>query len=345
MPSATTKITTHPFQTDDPRLRPIHEKVLAEQALVAEDVTALYLSKDILAIGWLANYVRERRHGQATLCAVDSLVVSRAATAAACGLCGRASAPVDIAAQVEQVGTEVDEFIVLNRDAEVAPLLGAVELLKTNWPHVRIAALTVEEIAGHTGSATWSAEKLCRSLREAGADALIGSGAEVFFPALRHRLWRHAGTAENRGEARRAALGAGLGVADYVVQRNGTPQQQADELLSFREHAAENFAALSFDPDATTTLSLPVTTGMQEMKQISIARLVLDDVAHIRAYGQMLGGKLLQIALRFGASWLDGTSLANAPRAEVEHELAREIQVAGREAKAVPSRKKAILIA
>src|SRR3974390_3184583 len=53
----------HPFQTDDPRLAPIHDKVMSQQRLSADDALALYRSGDILAIGWLANHVRERMHG------------------------------------------------------------------------------------------------------------------------------------------------------------------------------------------------------------------------------------------------------------------------------------------
>ena len=53
----------HPFQTDDPRLQPIHDKVMAHERLSADDALTLYRSGDILAIGWLANHVRERMHG------------------------------------------------------------------------------------------------------------------------------------------------------------------------------------------------------------------------------------------------------------------------------------------
>ena len=57
----------HPFQTDDPRLRPIHDKVMAQERLSADDALALYRSGDILAVGWLANHVRERMHGDTRL--------------------------------------------------------------------------------------------------------------------------------------------------------------------------------------------------------------------------------------------------------------------------------------
>jgi aminodeoxyfutalosine synthase len=344
MSSATQKKSTHPFQTDDPRLSVIHEKVVAQQLLDAVEVASLYASRDILAIGWLANLVRERMHGDATRYSVDSIVVSQAAQASGCALCGRPPQTVDVAAQVESTGGNVEELIVLNNAEKLDSLYRSIETLKKNVPQARIFALTVEEITTHR-----EPTNVCASLRQAGADGLIGAGAESFLPALRHRLWHHAGTAEKRAEVRQAALAAGLDVPRFMVQRSGNaagPQQQAEELLSFRGRPADSFAALSFDPDAGTSLNVSVTTGMQEMKQIAIARLALDNVKHIRAYWAMLGGKLLQIALRFGASDLDGTPLEIRENLdERKTELAPEIKVAGREPQEIPNNRKLVLLA
>jgi aminodeoxyfutalosine synthase len=57
---------THAFQTDDIRLRPIADKVVTGERLTPADALALFQSSDILAIGWMANHVRERMHGDVT---------------------------------------------------------------------------------------------------------------------------------------------------------------------------------------------------------------------------------------------------------------------------------------
>jgi aminodeoxyfutalosine synthase len=181
-------------------------------------------------------------------------------------------------------------------------------------------------------------------LRSAGADALLGEGSEVFLPAIRRAIWRSAASAGQRADFRKIARAAGLKTPLYVVQRENSAEEQAKELLTLRDAAAPGFAAVSFNPDATTSVSLAVTTGMQEMKQIAIARLALPNVAHIRAYWQMLGGKLIQIALRFGASELDGTELDAGVDAESRrHELAREISAAGREPQAIANVNKVVI--
>src|SRR6476620_3455850 len=77
----------HPFQTDDARLRPIHDKVMAKERLSHEDGLALYASGDILAIGWLANYVRERMHGDTAYFNVNRHINYTNVCVAACRLC------------------------------------------------------------------------------------------------------------------------------------------------------------------------------------------------------------------------------------------------------------------
>ena len=300
------KSTLHPFQTDDPQLRPVHEKVLAEQALEVAEITALYASKDILAIGWLANFVRERMHGNATRFAVNT---------------------------ISNEGDAGEVLVVANG---LDATLRVVERARKANPQATISAFTVEELA-----ALANPEEIAQQVRNAGADSLLGDGAEIFLPELRRRIWHHAPSFGKRSEARKAAIAAGLKTPFYIVQRGSSPAEQAQELLTFRERKAESFAAVSFDPDATTSATLNATTGMQEMKHIAIARLALPNMTHIRAYWQMLGGKLIQIALRFGASELDGTSLEGTIDPESRsRELAREISVAGREPKAIaPVRK------
>lgn len=78
---------THPFQTDDARLQPIADKVLAGQRLNAADALTLYASPDVLAVGWLANHVRERRHGNNTYFNVNRHINPTNVCVAACRLC------------------------------------------------------------------------------------------------------------------------------------------------------------------------------------------------------------------------------------------------------------------
>src|SRR5258706_13197870 len=77
----------HAFQTDDPRLQPIAAKILARERLTPEDALALYRSPDVLAVGWLANQVRERMHGNITYFNVNRHINPTNVCVAACRLC------------------------------------------------------------------------------------------------------------------------------------------------------------------------------------------------------------------------------------------------------------------
>ena len=82
-----TRKTQHPFQTDDPRLKTIASKVMAQERLSEDDALALYRSGDILAIGWLANYVRERLHGDIAYFNVNRHINPTNVCVASCRLC------------------------------------------------------------------------------------------------------------------------------------------------------------------------------------------------------------------------------------------------------------------
>ena len=77
----------HPFQTDDPRLVPIKDKVLAGVRLDEGDALVLYGTGDILAVGWLANWVRERKHGDKAYFNVNRHINPTNVCVAACRLC------------------------------------------------------------------------------------------------------------------------------------------------------------------------------------------------------------------------------------------------------------------
>src|ERR1700740_1242817 len=81
------------FQTTDSRLRPISEKVLAAERLSADDGLALYESHDLLAIGWLANHVREQKHGNICYFNVNRHINPTNVCVAHCKLCAFGRSP------------------------------------------------------------------------------------------------------------------------------------------------------------------------------------------------------------------------------------------------------------
>ena len=67
------------------------------------------------------------------------------------------------------------------------------------------------------------------------------------------------------------------------------------------------FIPLAFHPDNTALQHISKTTGFADIKNIAVARLMLDNIPHIKAYWIMMTPRIAQVALRFGADDIDGT--------------------------------------
>ena len=151
----------HPFQTDDPRLRPIAEKVAAGERLSGEEGLALYRSGDVLAVGWLANAVRERLHGDVTYFNVNRHINPTNVCVAACRLCafgrhkgadGAYTMALEQAWETAASGYSeaVTEFHIvggLHPDLPFEYFLDLVRGLKERFPQVHIKAFTMVEVA------------------------------------------------------------------------------------------------------------------------------------------------------------------------------------------------------
>ena len=351
---------SHAFQTDDARLKPIAEKVLAQQRLSPEDALTLYRSGDILAIGWLANHVRERMHGNVTYFNVNRHINPTNVCVAACRLCafgrkqgseGSYTMALEEAWQTAASGYSeaVTEFHIvggLHPDLPFEYFLDLIRGLKQRFPQVHLKAFTMVEIAYLARRAKLSIKDTLLKLQEAGVDSLPGGGAEIFIDRVRRVICDHKIDGDEWLSTARTAHQIGLkSNATMLYGHVENDEDRVDHLLKLRALQDETsgfqtFIPLAFHPDNTPLQHLPKTTGMSDIKQIAIGRLVLDNFAHIKAYWQMLTPKIAQISLRFGADDLDGTVIeekiyhdagATTPQGMTRQELTRLIREAGRE--------------
>src|SRR5947207_13187104 len=192
--------TPHQFQTDDPRLQPIHAKVLAGARLDEQDALALYRTGDILAVGWMANAVRERMHGDKTYFNVNRHINPTNVCVAACRLCafgrkkdtpGAYTMALDEAFETAASGYSeaVTEFHIvggLHPDLPFQYFLDLVSGLKERFPQVHLKAFTMVEVAYLSKRANLSIRQTLQRLKQAGVDSLPGGGAEIFADRVRH---------------------------------------------------------------------------------------------------------------------------------------------------------------
>jgi len=348
------------FQTDDARLGSIHEKVIARERLSPEDALALYRTGDILAMGWLANHVRERMHGNNTYFNVNRHINPTNVCVAACRLCafgrkkdspGAYTMALEEAWQTAASGYSeaVTEFHIvggLHPDLPFEYFLDLVRGLKERFPQVHIKAFTMVEVAYLAKRAKLSLRETLEQLKSAGVDSLPGGGAEIFADRIRHIICDHKIDGDQWLETARLAHQLGMrSNATMLYGHIESDEDRVDHLLKLRDLQDETsgfqtFIPLAFHPANTALQHLPTTTGLTDIRQIAVGRLVLDNFAHIKAYWQMLSPKIAQIALRFGADDLDGTVIeekiyhdagATTPQGLRRQELVRLIHEAGRE--------------
>ena len=312
---------------EDPRLRPILEKVEAGERLSYDDGVALYRTPDILALGYLANLVRERLHGSTTYFNVNRHINPTDVCVASCRLCAfgkRAKDPKAYTMSLDQVWhvagegwTEaVTEFHIvggLHPELTLDWYCQMLRGLKERFPQVHLKAFTMVEIGYLAQRTKISAREVLERLRDAGMDSLPGGGAEIFCDRVRRVICDHKITGEEWLETARTAHRLGLhSNCTMLYGHIETDEDRVDHLMKLRALQDETqgfvtFIPLAFHPDNTPLQHIPKTTGFLDIKNIAVARLMLDNIPHIKAYWIMMTPRIAQIALRFGADDIDGT--------------------------------------
>jgi len=349
----------HPFQTEDASLQAVAAKVLAGERLSFQDGVTLYRSPDILAVGWLANWVREKLHGDVAYFNVNRHINPTNVCVAACRLCAfgrKKDTPGAYTMALEEAWNSaatgyteaVTEFHIvggLHPDLPFDYFLDLVRGLKERFPQVHIKAFTMVEVSYLAKRAKLTLRETLQQMKDAGVDSMPGGGAEIFADRVRHIICDHKIDGGEWLETARIAHQLGLrSNATMLYGHVENDEDRVDHMLRLRTLQDETggfqtFIPLAFHPDNTALQHLPRTTGLTDIRQMAVGRLMLDNFAHIKSYWQMVTPKIAQISLRFGADDIDGTVVeekiyhdagANTPQGLRRADLIRLITEAGR---------------
>src|SRR5438045_4059447 len=214
----------HEFQSEDPRLLILQKKVEVGERLDAVDALALYRSADILAVGWLANQLRERMHGDRTYFNVNRHINPTNVCVAACRLCAfgrKKDAFGAYTMALEEVfetaasgySEAVTEFHIvggLHPDLPLQYFLDLISGLKSRFPQVHLKAFTMVEVAYLAKRAKLAIRETLQELKQAGVDSLPVGGAEIFADRVRHVICDHKIDGDQWLEAARTAHQIGL---------------------------------------------------------------------------------------------------------------------------------------
>ncbi len=312
---------------DDRRLLPIRDKVSAGQRLSEQDGLTLYRTPDILGVGWLANQVRERKHGNKTYFNVNRHINPTDVCVASCKLCAfgkKAKDPTAYTMSMEDVweragkgyAEAVTEFHIvggLHPELTLDWYCEVLRGLKQRYPEVHLKAFTMVEIGYFAQRTKLSITEVLHRLKDAGMDSMPGGGAEIFNERVRRIICDHKLSGDQWIDVARTAHKMGLhSNCTMLYGHIETPEDRLDHLLRLRglqdeTNGFQTFIPLAFHPDNTMLEHVGKTTGFNDIREIAVSRLMLDNIPHIKAYWVMMTPKVAQIALRFGANDLDGT--------------------------------------
>ncbi len=311
----------------DSRLELIQAKIDRQERLSFEDGLLLYRSPDLLGVGAMANQVRERLHGNVAWFNVNRHINPTDVCTAACRLCAFGKGVRDPEAStmsLEEVWhragqgwTEsITEFHIVGGLHPTLTLDWYCDMLrglKQRFPSVHLKCFTMVEIGYFAKRARLTVEEVLVRLREAGMDSMPGGGAEIFHDRVRRIICDHKLTGDEWIETARTAHRLGLhSNCTMLYGHIETESDRVDHLLRLRAlqddtQGFQTFIPLAFHPAKTALGHLPGTSGMEDIRNIAVARLMLDNIPHIKAYWIMMTPEIAQIALRFGADDIDGT--------------------------------------
>ncbi len=349
----------------DPFLEQIEQKVAARERLGREDGVRLFASHDLLGLGWLANRERERRHGNKTYYNVNRHINYSNICVNHCKFCAFARRPDEKEGQwqyslddifdkaVRDMPPGGDELHIvggLHPDLPFEYYLDMLRGLKERLPHVHLKAFTAVEIAHLAKISGLKVQRVIERLVEAGLGSLPGGGAEVLTKSSRDLICGDKITGRGWLNIHRTVHGLGLrSNCTMLYGHVETDEDRVDHMLLLRELQEETggfqvFIPLAFHPKHSHMREVPAPTGLTDLKVMAVARLMLDNIDHLKSYWIMLGIKTAQVAQSFGANDMDGTvveeTIYHMAGAETPQQLSvREIQRLIREAGRAPVRR------
>jgi aminodeoxyfutalosine synthase len=345
--------------SDPALLRRLEDKVRDGERLTFDEGVFLDEHADLFTLGRMANLVRERKNGNHAYYNTNIHLNPTNVCVYRCRFCAFRADLRDPKAYTftddmlrerilegrAQGATEIHVVGGLHHQQPFDWYVNVVRVLHETCPEIHIKAWTGVEINWFSYLTKKPFDWVLQQLIDAGLGSLPGGGAEIFHPEVRDQICEHKADGDNWLAIHRAAHELGLrSNATMLYGHVEQARHRVDHLLKLRALQDETggfqtFIPLAFHPENTKLDHLPKPTGLMDLRMIALSRVLLDNFDHIKAYWIMLGEKIAQTALRFGADDLDGTVVheliyhdagAKTPEGLTVSELHRLIREAGR---------------
>ncbi len=344
---------------DHSELAQFVDKVDRGQRLSEEDALQLFTTRDLNALGALADRANRRRNGLRASYIVNRYINYSNYCILSCQFCAfsrkRRDADgfelsieqmVEKARQALALGiTELHIVGGLHPSLPFSHYTGFLRALKTLDPRLQLKCFTAIEILHLAWLAKRSIRDTLVELKEAGLESLTGGGAEIFRKEVRQKIARGKESAEEYLDVHRTWHS--LRGRSTCTMLYGHLESHADRVhhlsllrgLQDETRGFTGFIPLPYQPENNGIPVQHPPTGAEQLRTLAVARLFLDNFDHVTAYWIGMGMKLAQIGLSYGADDLHGTIVeehifhmagAQSPQQQTEQALVRVIREAGR---------------
>jgi aminodeoxyfutalosine synthase len=318
-------------------LNKIEKKVLSGKRLTPDDALTLYESDDIFTIGRLAGHVCSTKNGDNAYFIENHHINPTNICVNRCKFCAfsrskgdKGAYEMDIKQIIKKLKTQVkngrrttndarrsfsEVHIVggLHPDWSFDYYLEMLSTIKSHFPSLHIKAFTAVEIDYFSKLSGLPLKNTLLALKEAGLETMPGGGAEILTGRVRNKICPE--KINGRRWLKVMETAHSTGIKSNATMLYGHVEKythRIDHMLKLRDlqdrtGGFQAFIPLAFHPMNTDIENAQYTSGIDDLKTIAISRLFLDNFSHIKAYWIMLGEKIAQLALMFGADDLDGT--------------------------------------
>lgn len=310
-------------------LTKIRNKVLSGKRLNEAEALNLFKGDDIFSLASLAAHIAEKKNGKKAYFVRNRHINPTNICVNRCRFCAFSKSKgqegayeMTVSEILKKLRTEKTKLRVpyselhivggLHPDWPFTYYLELVSAIKKNFPKLHIKAFTAVEIDYFSKISGLSIEETLKTLKRCGLGSMPGGGAEIFAPAIRNRLCPEKISGERWLEVMASAHKVGLRTnATMLYGHIESYEDRIDHLMKLRKlqdktGGFQAFIPLAYHPK-NTEIKGSYTSGLDDLKTIAISRLYLDNFDHIKAYWVMLGEKISQLALKFGADDIDGT--------------------------------------
>jgi aminodeoxyfutalosine synthase len=340
-------------------LRDIFDKVVAAERINEEDALRLFESKDLNAVGAIADFARQRRCGEQASYILNRYINYSNYCILSCQFCAFARKKRDADGfqfSVEEILEKAREALAigitelhivggLHPSLPFSYYTEMLQALRRLSPALHLKCFTAIEILHLAWLAKKPVKETLEELREAGLNSLTGGGAEIFNAGVRSQIAKGKETAAEYLDVHRTWHR--MGERSTCTMLYGHIESLSDRVDHLRELRAlqdetggfVGFIPLPFQPENNNIPVRHKPSGYDSLRTIAVSRLYLDNFAHITAYWVGLGLKLAQVALSYGADDIHGTIFeehifrmagGGQPQLQSQAELVKAIREAGR---------------